>query len=43
MCKLMKDVCRKTAFSFANITFEEMDGVSMESSLAPILANIMAK
>ena len=31
----------KTAFSFDNIFYEQTDGVSMGSSLTPVLANII--
>ena len=32
---------KKTAFSFDNIFYEHIDGVSMGSPLAPVLANII--
>ena len=41
MHKLIKDTCKKTAFSFDNIIYEQIDGVSMGSPLAPVLANII--
>ena len=39
--KLISDVCKKTTFSFNNQLYEQLDGVSMGSSLGPILANII--
>ena len=39
--KLLLDACKKTAFSFNNIIYEQIDGVSMGSSLGPTLANII--
>ena len=39
--KLLKDCCRKAAFSFNNIFYKEKDGVSMGSSLGSVLANII--
>ena len=39
--KLLFDSCTKTAFSFDNILYEQIDGVSMGSCLAPVLANII--
>ena len=41
MKKLLLDSCTKTAFSFDNVLYEECDGVSMGSSLGPVLANII--
>ena len=41
MGKLTKDTCKKTAFSFDNIIYEQIDGVSMGSPLAPVLASII--
>ena len=41
MLKLIKDTCKKTAFSFDNIIYERIGGVSRGSPLAPILANII--
>ena len=41
MKKLIRDCCSKTTFSFNNILYEQIDGVSMGSPLAPILANII--
>ena len=37
----MLDCTTKTAFSFDNIFYEQTDSVSMGSSLAPVLANII--
>ena len=39
--KLLLDCATKTAFSFGNIFYEQTDGVSIGSSLAPVLANII--
>ena len=39
--KLIKDCCTKTAFSFNDIIYKQKDGVSMGSSLGPVLANII--
>lgn len=39
--KLILDSCHKTAFSFNNSLYEQVDGVSMRSSLGPVLANII--
>jgi hypothetical protein len=39
--KLILDSCNKTAFSFNNNLYEQFDGVSMGSSLGPVLANII--
>ena len=39
--KLISDSCKKTAFSFDNKIYEQIDGVSMGSSLGPVLANII--
>ena len=39
--KLILDTCTKTAFSFNNIIYEQKEGVSMGSSLGPIMANII--
>ena len=39
--KLLLDCATKTAFPFDNIFYEQTDGVSMGSSLAPVLANII--
>ena len=41
MKKLLLDSCTKTAFSFDNVLYEQCDGVSMGSSLGPVLANII--
>ena len=37
--KLMKDTC--TVFSFNNALYEQVNGVSMGSSLGPVLANVL--
>ena len=39
--KLILDSCTKTAFSFNNQLFGQIDGVSMGSALGPVLANII--
>ena len=39
MKKLLLDSCTKTTFSFDNLLYEQCDGVSMGSSLEPVLAN----
>ena len=39
--KLLLDSCTKTAFSFDHQIYEQTDGVSMGSRLAPVLANII--
>ena len=39
--ELIIDTCQKTAFSFNNKMFEQLDGVSMGGSLGPVLANII--
>ena len=41
MHKLIKDTCKKTAFSFENIIYNQIDDVSMRSHFAPVLANII--
>ena len=41
MKKLLLDSCTKTTFSFDNLLYEQCDGVSMGSSLEPVLANII--
>ena len=41
MRKLIKDSCKKIAFVFDNEIYEQIDGVSMGSALAPVLANII--
>ena len=41
LTKLILDCCIKTTFSFNNQLFEQTDGVSMRSSLGPVLANII--
>ena len=37
--KLILDTCTKTVFSFMNKLYQQKDGVSMGSSLGPVLAN----
>ena len=37
----MLDTCTKTVFSFKNKLYQQKDGVSMGSSLRPVLANII--
>ena len=39
--KLIKDTCTKTVFSCNNQLYEQIDGVSMGSSMGPLLANII--
>ena len=39
--KLLLDACQKTAFSFNGKIYKQTDGVSMGSSLGPVLANII--
>ena len=39
--KLILDSCTKTTLSFKNQLYKQIDGVSMGSSLGPILANII--
>ena len=39
--KKLIDSCTKTAFSFDNVLFQQIDGVSMGTCLAPVLANII--
>ena len=39
--KLIKDTCMKAAFSYNNKLYKQIDGVSMGSSLGPVLANII--
>ena len=41
MKKLLLDSCTKTTFSYDNIFYQQSDGGSMGSSLAPVLANII--
>ena len=41
MKKLLFDSCTKTAFSFDNVLNEQCDGVSMGSSLGPVLVSII--
>ena len=40
MKKLLLDSCTKTAFSY-NVIYQQCDGVSIGSSLAPVLASII--
>ena len=40
MKKLLKDACSKTAFTFNDKIYKQIDGVSMGSPLGPLLANI---
>ena len=40
MKKLITDVCKKTASSFNDNVYKQTDGVSMGSSLGPVIANI---
>ena len=39
--KLVLDCCTKTAFSFNDKIYEQIDGVCMGSALGPVLANII--
>ena len=39
--KLLIDTCTKTAFTFNDKFYEQIDGVSMGGSLGPLLANII--
>ena len=39
--KLILDTCQKTALSFNNILYEQIDAVSMGESLGSVLANII--
>ena len=41
MKKLLLDSCTKTAFSFDNVFYEQCAGLSLGSSLGPVLANII--
>ena len=41
MKKLLLGSCTKTSFSYDNILYQQCDGVSMGSSIAPVLANII--
>ena len=41
MKKLLLDSCTKTSFSYDNILYQQCDGVSMGSPLAPVQANII--
>ena len=37
--KLIIDTCSKTAFSYNNTIYEQIDGVSMGACLGPVFAN----
>ena len=39
--KLIKDACNKTVFTANEKLYQQTDGVSMSSSLGPLLANII--
>ena len=39
--KLLRDCCTKNAFTFSNVIYEQIDGVSIGSCLGPTLANII--
>ena len=39
MKNLLLDTCSKTAFTFNGVIYEQKDGVCMEFSLGPLLAN----
>ena len=39
--KLLVDACTKTSFIYNNNIYEQKDGVSMCSTLGPVLANII--
>ena len=39
--KLIKDTCKKTAVSYNNKAYKQIDGDSMGSSFGPVLANII--
>ena len=41
MKKLLLDCCTMNTFSFNNVLYQQKDGVSMGSSLGPVLANII--
>ena len=41
MKKLILDACTKTSFIFNNKFYEQRDDVSMDSPLAPVVANIL--
>ena len=41
MEQLLLDSCTKAAFSYYNIFYQQCDGVSAGSSLAPVLVNII--
>ena len=40
MKKLLKDECSKTAFTFNDKIYKQIDGVSMGCPLGPLLANV---
>ena len=40
MKKLLKDACSKTAFTFNDKIYKQIDGVSMGSPLGPLIVNI---
>ena len=39
--KLILDTCRKTVFSFNNVLYKQIEGVSMGACLGPLLANVI--
>ena len=39
---LIKDTCMKTAFSYNNKVYKQIDGVSMGSSLGPVLKIVVS-
>ena len=41
MKKLIKDTCMKNDFSYDNKVYKQIDGVSMESSIGPVLEIII--
>ena len=41
--KLIKDSCTKTAFSFDSKIYKQLDDVLMDSSLGPVLANVIMR
>ena len=40
MKKLLKEACSKTAFTFNDKIYKQIDGVSMGSPLGPLIVNI---
>ena len=40
MKKLLKDACSKTAFTFNDKIYKQIDGVSIGSPLGPFIVNI---